>query len=103
MSSWQLGFEDELGVELGVLAVIPNKVDLRSGTQRRYLEDIEAVEYSVPEHIPIRGALFDGAWEHQCSPFQFVDEHRDPVQQREVETLETIERLAAALEREVEI
>lgn len=97
------GLEDELGIELGVLAVVPNKVDLRSGTQRRYAEEIEAVEYAVPERIPIRGALFDGAWEHQCSPFRFVEEHRKQQQDREVETLETIKRLAAALEREVDL
>lgn len=97
------GLEEQLGIELGVLAVVPNKVDTRSGTQRRYVEEIDAVDYPVPEQIPIRGALFDGAWEHQCTPQQFVEQHRDTTQQREIETLETLERLAEALEREVGI
>lgn len=95
------GLEEELGMELGVLAVVPNKVDRRSGTQRRYADAIEDVAYPTPVQIPVRGALFDGAWEHQCSPFRFVEEHRDIRQDREVETLETLEQLAAALEREV--
>jgi chromosome partitioning protein len=95
------GLEAELGIELAVLAVVPNKVDLRSGTQRRYVGEIDTVEYAVPEQIPIRGALFDGAWEHQCTPQAFVEEHRENAQEREVDTLETIGRLAAALEREV--
>lgn len=94
------GLEDELGVELGVLAVVPNKVDLRSGTQRRYLEEIEAVDYPTPVTIPIRGALFDGAWEHQCSPWTFVEEYRDRIPEREAETLETIDDLAATIEKE---
>jgi cellulose biosynthesis protein BcsQ len=96
------GFEEELNVELGVLAVVPNKVDLRSGTQRRYLEEIQSVDYPVPVTIPIRGALFDGAWEHQCSPYRFVDEYRESPPEREVETLEVIDDLAETIEHEVE-
>lgn len=97
-----VGFEEELNVELGVLAVVPNKVDLRSGTQRRYLEEIQSVDYPVPVTIPIRGALFDGAWEHQCSPYRFVDEYRESPPEREVETLEVIDDLAETIEHEVE-
>ena len=96
-----VGFEEQLNVELGVLAVVPNKVDLRSGTQRRYLEEIQSVDYPVPVTIPIRGALFDGAWEYQCSPFRFVEKHRDTTREREVETLEAIEELAGTIEQEV--
>lgn len=95
------GFEEELNVELGVLAVVPNKVDLRSGTQRRYLEEIQSVDYPVPVTIPIRGALFDGAWEHQCSPFRFVEDHRETTRDREIETLDAIEKLAETIEQEV--
>lgn len=94
------GLEDELGIDVGVLAVVPNKVDKRSGTQRTYLEDLRGFKYPVPVEIPIRGALFDGAWEHQCSPFEFVDEHRDRVPDRERETLEMIDELAATIEAE---
>ena len=54
----------------------------------------------MPVEIPIRGALFDGAWEHRCSPYTFVEEHRDRVQEREQETLELIDELAAAIETE---
>jgi len=97
------GFEDKLDVELGVLAVVPNKVDLRSGTQRRYLEEIQSVDYPVPVTIPIRGALFDGAWEHQCSPFRFVENHRKTTRDREIKTLEAIEELAETIEQEVGI
>jgi len=95
------GLEDELGgIDVGVLAVVPNKVDKRSGTQRTYLEDLHEFKYPVPVEIPIRGALFDGAWEHQCSPYEFVDEHRERVPDRERETLELIDELAATIEAE---
>jgi len=95
------GLEEELGgIDVGVLAVVPNKVDKRSGTQRTYLEDLNEFKYPVPVEIPIRGALFDGAWEHQCSPYEFVDEHRERVPDRERETLELIDELAATIESE---
>lgn len=95
------GLEDELGIEVGVLAVVPNKVDTRSGTQRSYVAALRDVEYPVPVEIPVRGALFDGAWEHQVSPYEFVDEVRDRAPARETSTLELIDELAATIEDEV--
>ncbi|MDF9748429.1 ParA family protein [Natrinema salsiterrestre] len=98
------GLEEELGgIDVGVLAVVPNKVDKRSGTQRTYLQDLQEVAYPVPVEIPIRGALFDGAWEHRCSPYEFVEEHRERVPDRERETLELIDELAATIEAEADL
>jgi len=94
------GLEEELDVKLGVLAVIPNKVDARSSTQQRYKQAILDVGYPTPVSIPVRGALFDGAWEHQCSPYTFVAEHREQVAERERETLAALDQLAEHLETE---
>ena len=96
------GLENELEFNVGVLSVVPNKVDTRVKTQRSYLEDLKSFPYPVPDVVPIRGALFDGAWEHRCSPFKYAEEVRERVPERERETLETIENIAAAIESEAE-
>ena len=94
------GFERVVGVSIGVLAVVPNKVDRRSGTQRDHADALRDMDYPTPVELPIRGALFDGAWGRQCTPFRFVDEYRERPPDRERDTLRRVEELAATLERE---
>jgi hypothetical protein len=42
----------------------------------------------------------EGCWKQQCSPYRYVEEHRDRKRDYELETLEEFDRLARHLERE---
>ena len=88
------GIESELeDVEIGVLAVVPNRVS-NTKKQAEYEADLEAQEFPVaPVEIRERRAMLEGAWDAQVTPYAFATE-RDRVRERELETLEQFDALA---------
>lgn len=86
------GLEDEIGAEVGVLAVVPNRVE-NTNDQERYRNMIESMGYDVPVTIRKRSSLFQGCWDQQCDPWTFIEEHRSRTRDYELETLEKLETL----------
>ena len=95
------GLEAELGINVGVLAAVPNEVK-HTSDQRAYREQLEALGFDVPVAIGDRTSMFEGCWRRQCSAFTFVGDHRSRRRDYEIETLEQFDELAAHLARQVE-
>ena len=93
------GLEDQLNVEVGVMAAIPMGVK-NTRDQQTILDEIE---YTVPEVIGERASLFEGCWMQQCSAFQYVREHRDRQRNYEIDTLAQFDRIARYLEEQAGI
>ena len=91
------GFEDTVGVTVGVLAVVPNGVG-RTTDQQRYLTRIRELGYDAPVAIGERSSLFEGCWDKQTTAFAYVNEHRSRKRDHEMETLEQLHELASHLE-----
>lgn len=91
--------EDQLGINIGVLAAVPNRF---KGTrdQDAIIEEIEAQGFDVPVIVRDRTSLLEGCWRAKCSAFTYVDEHRDRKRDYEIETLAQFDRLARHLESE---
>jgi len=97
LESLVTGLEDQLDVEVGVLASVPKGFkDTRD--QRTILDEIQ---YSTPEIIGERASLMEGCWMQQCSAFRYVREFRDRRRDYELETLAQFDRIARHLEQEV--
>ncbi len=97
LESLVTGLEDQLDVEVGVLAAVPKGFkDTRD--QRTILDEIQ---YSTPEIIGERASLMEGCWMQQCSAFRYVREFRDRRRDYEIETLAQFDRIARHLEEEV--
>jgi len=84
--------ETEVGTEIGVVAVIPNRVR-RTRVREKYEAALDSLSYPVaPVQIPVREAMLNGAWDAQTTAYDFVEEndrHR-----RERETLGQFDALA---------
>lgn len=92
-------FADQLGIDVGVLAAIPNGVKNTSDQQ----EMLENINFATPETIGDRTSLMEGCWKQQCSAFEYVREHRDRQRDYEVETLAQLDRVARHLESQVSL
>lgn len=92
-------FGDELHIDIGVLAAVPNGV---KGTNDQE-ELIDEIAFPTPELIGDRTSLLEGCWKQQCTAFAYVREHRDRRRDYEVETLAKFDRLARHLEEQVGI
>jgi cellulose biosynthesis protein BcsQ len=99
LESLVAGLEDQLDVEVGVLAAVP--VGFKNTRDQRTI--LEEIEYPVPEIIGERSSLMEGCWMKQCSAFRYVREHRDRKRDYEIETLAQLDRLARHLEAEAGI
>lgn len=97
LESLVTGLEDQLDVDVGVLAAIP--VGFKDTRDQRTI--LDEIEYSIPEIIGERASLMEGCWMQQCSAFKYVREHRDRQRDYEVETLAQYDRIARYLESEV--
>jgi cellulose biosynthesis protein BcsQ len=91
------GLEEQLDVEVGVLAAIPMGFK-NTRDQRSILDEID---YPIPEIVGERASMMEGCWMQQCSAFEYVREHRDRRRDYETETLAQFDRLARHLESEV--
>jgi cellulose biosynthesis protein BcsQ len=84
--------EAEVDTEVGVVAVVPNKVR-RTRVREKYEDALEQVAYPVPPvQIPVREAMLNGAWDEQMTAYEFVATHDRA--DRERETLEAFDELA---------
>ena len=93
------GLEESIDVDVGVLAVLPIGYK-NTRDQREILADLRESGFSVPVVIGERGSLMEGCWKQQCSPYTYVEEHRDRKRDYELDTLEQFDDLARHLERE---
>ncbi|MFC4540373.1 ParA family protein [Halosolutus amylolyticus] len=91
------GLEDQLDVEVGVLAAVP--IGFKNTKDQRQI--LDEIEYPVPEIIGERASLMEGCWMEQCSAFEYVREFRDRQREYEVETLAQFDRIARHLEQDV--
>lgn len=93
------GLERSIDVDVGVLAVVPiGYRDTRD--QREILQELRESGFRVPIVIGERGSLMEGCWRRQCSPYTYVETHRDRKRDYELETLDQFDDLARHLERE---
>lgn len=93
------GLEDSIGVDVGVLAVVPiGYKDTRD--QREILDALRGGGFPVPVVIGERSSLMEGSWKQQCSPYTYINEHRDRKRDYELDTLDQFDELARHLEQE---
>lgn len=93
------GLEESIGVDVGVLAVVPiGYKDTRD--QREILGSLRESGFPVPVVIGERSSLMEGCWKQQCSPYTYVEKHRNRERDYELETLDQFDELARYLERE---
>lgn len=89
-------FADQLNIEVGVLAAIPNQVK-KTRDQQEILDDIT---FPTPEIIGDRTSLMERCWKQQCSAFRYVQEFRSRRRDYEIETLAQLDRIARSLEEQ---
>jgi len=93
------GLEASVDVDVGVLSVVPiGYKDTRD--KREVLGELRDSGFPVPVVIGERSSLFEGCWKRQCSPYRYIEEHRDRRRDYELETLSQFSELARHLERE---
>jgi cellulose biosynthesis protein BcsQ len=96
------GLEANVAVDVGVLAVLPiGYKDTRD--QREVLAELRESGFPIPVVIGERGSLMEGCWKQQCSPYTYVEQHRDRKRDYELETLDQFDELARHLEREADL
>jgi len=87
------GLEDQLGIEVGVLAVVPNRYK-GMNDQDRFLEQLNDDGWESPIRLRERSSLLEGCWAEQCTAFRYIDEYRERERDHELETVEKLDRLA---------
>ena len=93
------GLEEGVGVDIGVLAIVPiGYKDTRD--QRGVLSELRESDFPVPVVIGERGSMMEGCWKQQCSPYFYIDNHRSRKRDYELKTLERFDELARSLEHE---
>jgi cellulose biosynthesis protein BcsQ len=97
LESLVAGLQNQLEVEVGVLAAVP--VGFKNTRDQQTI--LEEIQYPVPEIVGERASLMEGCWMEQCSAFEYVREHRSRRRDYELETLAQFDRLARYLERQV--
>lgn len=97
LESLVAGLQDQLEVQVGVLAAIP--IGFKDTRDQRTI--LEEIDYPIPEIIGERASLMEGCWMQRCSAFRYVREFRDRRRDYELETLAQFDRVARHLEREV--
>lgn len=97
LESLVTGLEDQLDVEVGVLAAIP--MGFKNTRDQRQI--VDEIQYPTPEIIGERASLMEGCWMEQCSAFRYVREFRDRERDYELETLAQFDQIARHLEEGV--
>jgi len=88
------GLEEQLDIEVGVLAVVPNRYK-GMNDQDRFLTELEGDGWEIPVRLRERSSMLEGCWAEQCTAFTYVEEHRERERDHEMETLEKLDELAA--------
>jgi cellulose biosynthesis protein BcsQ len=97
LESLVAGLEEQLEVDVGVLAAVP--IGFKNTRDQQTI--LDEIEYDIPEVIGERASLMEGCWMQQCSAFRYVREFRDRRRDYEVETLAQFDRIARHLEAAV--
>lgn len=87
---------DSLDISIGVLAVVPNGIG-NTKDQQRYLQRIRDLGFDAPVAIADRSSLFEGCWDQQYPPAEYVEEVR-AAYDYEKETLAKLDTLATHIE-----
>jgi cellulose biosynthesis protein BcsQ len=96
------GLEETLDIEVGVLAVVPNRYK-GMNDQDRFLEELETDGWDMPVTFRERSSLLEGCWAEQCTAFRYVEKHRDRERDHELDTLDKFDELAAHIRRQKEV
>ncbi|AQL44617.1 chromosome partitioning protein ParA (plasmid) [Halorientalis sp. IM1011] len=96
------GLEENLEIEVGVLAIVPNRFE-GLNTQDQFLVELQDEGWEVPVTFRKRSSLLEGCWDKQCTAFRYIDEHRDRERDHELDTLDKFEELAAYIRRQKEV
>lgn len=96
------GLGDRLGIDVGVLAMVPNGY-MGTNDQDAYLDHVDGMDYANPVTIRRAASLFEGCWRQQCSAFRYVDEYRDYDRDNELAMLDRLDSLARYLEAEADL
>lgn len=94
-----LNLQNELDIEVGVLAVVPNDCKM-TGDQQYMLEEIKTRGFDVPVVIGDRTSLIEGGWRQQCSIYTYMQKHRNRKRDYEMDTLDQFEKLAQHLHKQ---
>ncbi|MFC7222580.1 ParA family protein [Halalkalicoccus sp. GCM10025322] len=97
LESLVAGLQDQLEVQIGVLAAIP--IGFKDTRDQRTI--LEEIDYPIPEIIGERASLMEGCWMQRCSAFRYAREFRNRRRDYELETLAQFDRVARHLEQEV--
>jgi chromosome partitioning protein len=96
------GLEENLDIEVGVLAIVPNRYE-GLNTQEQFLGELRDEGWAVPVTFRKRSSLLEGCWHQQCTAFRYIDEHRDRDRDHELDTLEKFDELAEYIRRQKEV
>jgi cellulose biosynthesis protein BcsQ len=94
------GLEESLGIEVGVLAVVPNRYK-GMNDQDRFLTQLNADGWETDIRFRERSSLLEGCWAEQCTAFRYIDEHRARERDHELDTLEKFDELATRIRTEM--
>lgn len=90
------GVEESLGIEVGVLAVVPNRYK-GMNDQDRFLEQLTGDGWEIPIRFRERSSLLEGCWAEQCTAYHYIDQHRNREREHEMETLQKFDKLASKI------
>lgn len=93
------GIERSLGVNIGVLGLVPFKYEA-TNDQEHYLDELGTIGLDIPVVIGKRTSLMEGCWRQQCSAYRYSEAHRSGTRAHECRTLEKYDTLARHIERE---
>jgi cellulose biosynthesis protein BcsQ len=94
------GLEDQLDIEVGVLAVVPNRYK-GTNDQDRFLDELRGDGWDLPIKFRERSSLLEGCWAEQCTAYTYIEEVRDRERDYELDTLEKFDRLARHIREQV--
>jgi len=95
------GLEEQLSIEVGVLAVVPNRYK-GTNDQDRFLAELRDDGWDIPVKLRERSSLLEGCWAEQCTAFRYIEAHRDREREHEMDTLEKLDDLAERI-RETQV
>jgi chromosome partitioning protein len=97
-------YEQRKALEIGIVGLLPNEVNEQRNVVKKYRNEMQdrldryeeeagrSIQL-IPFNIGQRGALFEGAWDLESSPFRYHElDDRQP--ERNAQTLETLSALS---------
>jgi chromosome partitioning protein len=95
------GLEEQLSIEVGVLAVVPNRYK-GTNDQDRFLAELRDDGWDIPVRLRERSSLLEGCWAEKCTAFRYIEAHREREREHEMDTLEKLDDLAERI-RETQV